>query len=246
MTNTHYEDPTGLSPRNVSTANDLAKLVRAAADYPLIRDYSTTPAHHVEVQPTGQMLGFNNSNALVKNGAWDIQLQKTGYIREAGRCVVMLATIASQPDGHRAARFDRQVHASGRCPAGQALARDRRDAFRRPPVRPTGPSRRRRPASASRARCSRSLPAASRHEAKRPERVSQRRPPSGGRFLAWEQTASERDIDASRPYAVCGRLARPLVLLVELLRVRPGLGGDLRAAQHAGEFLHALCAGEAG
>ena len=43
------------------------------------------------------MLGFNNSNALVKNGAWDIQLQKTGYIREAGRCVVMLATIGSRP-----------------------------------------------------------------------------------------------------------------------------------------------------
>ena len=50
MTNTHYEDATGLSPRNVSTANDLAKLVRAAADYPRIRDYSTTPAHYVEVQ----------------------------------------------------------------------------------------------------------------------------------------------------------------------------------------------------
>ena len=97
MTRTHYEDPTGLSPRNVSTANDLAKLVRAAAEYPLIREYSTTPAHHVEVQPTGQTLGFNNSNALVKNDAWDIQLQKTGYIREAGRCVVMLATIASRP-----------------------------------------------------------------------------------------------------------------------------------------------------
>jgi len=97
MTRTHYEDPTGLSPRNVSTANDLARLVRAAADYPLIREYSTTPAHYVEVQPTGQTLGFNNSNALVKNGAWDIHLQKTGYIREAGRCVVMLATIASRP-----------------------------------------------------------------------------------------------------------------------------------------------------
>ena len=97
MTRTHYEDPTGLSPRNVSTANDLARLVRAAADYPLIREYSTTPAHYVEVQPTGQTLGFNNSNVLVKNGAWDIHLQKTGYIREAGRCVVMLATIASRP-----------------------------------------------------------------------------------------------------------------------------------------------------
>ncbi|HTP97957.1 MAG TPA: D-alanyl-D-alanine endopeptidase, partial [Casimicrobiaceae bacterium] len=97
MTRTHYDDPTGLSPRNVSTANDLAKLVRAAAEYPLIREYSTTPAHYVEVQPTGQTLGFNNSNALVKNSAWDIQLQKTGYIREAGRCVVMLANIASKP-----------------------------------------------------------------------------------------------------------------------------------------------------
>lgn len=97
MTNTHYDDATGLSPKNVSTANDLAKLVRAAADYPQIRDFSTTPAHMVEVQSTGQTLGFNNSNALVKNDAWDIQLQKTGYIREAGRCVVMLATIASKP-----------------------------------------------------------------------------------------------------------------------------------------------------
>ena len=72
-------------------------MVQAAADYPLIRTYSTTPAHFVAVQPTGQTLGFNNSNALVKNDAWDIQLQKTGYIREAGRCVVMLATIASKP-----------------------------------------------------------------------------------------------------------------------------------------------------
>ncbi|MCC6198366.1 MAG: D-alanyl-D-alanine endopeptidase [Burkholderiales bacterium] len=97
MTRTHYDDATGLSPRNVSTANDLAKLVRAASEYPLIREYSTTPAHHVEVQPTGETLGFRNSNALVKDAEWDIQLQKTGYIREAGRCVVMLATIASRP-----------------------------------------------------------------------------------------------------------------------------------------------------
>jgi D-alanyl-D-alanine endopeptidase (penicillin-binding protein 7) len=97
MTHTRFEDPTGLSPNNVSTANDLAIMVRAAAEYPLIRDYTTTPAHFVEVQPSGQVLGFNNSNALVKNVAWDIQLQKTGYIREAGRCVVLLATIASRP-----------------------------------------------------------------------------------------------------------------------------------------------------
>jgi D-alanyl-D-alanine endopeptidase (penicillin-binding protein 7) len=97
MTSTHYEDSTGLSPRNVSTANDLGRLVRAASDYPMIREYSTTPEHFVEMQPTGRTLGFNNTNALVKSTAWDIQLQKTGYIREAGRCVVMLATIASKP-----------------------------------------------------------------------------------------------------------------------------------------------------
>ncbi len=97
MTRTRFEDPTGLSPNNVSTANDLALMVAAAAQYPLIRAYTTTPEHFVEVQPSGQTLGFNNSNALVKNVSWDIQLQKTGYIREAGRCVVMLATIASRP-----------------------------------------------------------------------------------------------------------------------------------------------------
>ena len=97
MTHTHYADPTGLSAENVSTANDLAHLVQAAAQYPRIREFSTTPAHFVEVQPSGRLMGFNNSNALVKKSSWDIQLQKTGYIREAGRCLVMLATIASRP-----------------------------------------------------------------------------------------------------------------------------------------------------
>src|SRR5438477_1323502 len=97
MTHTHYADPTGLSADNVSTANDLARLVQAAATYPLIREFSTTPAHFVELQPTGRWLTFNNSNALVKSQAWDIQLQKTGYIREAGRCLVMLTTIATRP-----------------------------------------------------------------------------------------------------------------------------------------------------
>jgi serine-type D-Ala-D-Ala endopeptidase (penicillin-binding protein 7) len=97
MTRTYFADPTGLSADNVSTANDLAKLVQAAAKYPQIGEFSTTPAHFVEVHPTGRWIGFNNSNALVKNHEWDIRLQKTGYIREAGRCLVMLATIASRP-----------------------------------------------------------------------------------------------------------------------------------------------------
>ena len=96
LTHTHYSDPTGLSPSNVSTASDLARLVQAAAEYPLIREFTTTPSYQVEMD-TGRMLGFNNSNALVKKQDWDITLQKTGYIREAGKCVVMLVNIASKP-----------------------------------------------------------------------------------------------------------------------------------------------------
>jgi D-alanyl-D-alanine endopeptidase (penicillin-binding protein 7) len=97
MTRTKYADPTGLSAQNVSTANDLATLVGAAAEYPEIRDFTTTASHYVEVQPTGKVLGFNNTNRLVQSSGWDIQLSKTGYIREAGKCLVMLATIASRP-----------------------------------------------------------------------------------------------------------------------------------------------------
>ena len=97
MGNTRFSDPTGLSARNVSTAHDLATLVAAAAKYPLIREFSTTPSHYVEVQPTGQFLGFNNTNALVKSSEWDIQVSKTGFIREAGKCLVMMATISSRP-----------------------------------------------------------------------------------------------------------------------------------------------------
>jgi D-alanyl-D-alanine endopeptidase (penicillin-binding protein 7) len=97
MERTRYADPTGLSPDNVSTANDLAKLVRAAAEYPLIREFSTTPEAYVEPEGMGRTLGFSNSNGLIRSSEWDIRLQKTGYIREAGRCVVMLANIASKP-----------------------------------------------------------------------------------------------------------------------------------------------------
>src|SRR5512143_701989 len=97
MTNTHYSDATGLSADNVSTAKDLAILVNAAAQQPLIREFSTTPSHYVELPLTGRLLGFNNTNSLVKSAQWDIQLSKTGYIREAGKCLVMLATIASRP-----------------------------------------------------------------------------------------------------------------------------------------------------
>jgi D-alanyl-D-alanine endopeptidase (penicillin-binding protein 7) len=97
MTHTSFHDSTGLSPQNVSTANELATMVGAAAEYPMIREFTTTPSHFVEVQPTGRILGFNNSNRLVQSGSWDIKLQKTGFINEAGRCLVMMAEIASKP-----------------------------------------------------------------------------------------------------------------------------------------------------
>jgi len=97
MTHTHFADSTGLSSQNVSTANDLARMVQAASGYDAIRDFTTTASHFVELQPTGQVLGFNNTNALVRNGQWDIQVSKTGFIKEAGKCLVMLATVASRP-----------------------------------------------------------------------------------------------------------------------------------------------------
>jgi serine-type D-Ala-D-Ala endopeptidase (penicillin-binding protein 7) len=97
MTHTHYVDTSGLSPENVSTARDLGVLVRAAQSYPLIREYSTQSDQYVQIPATGQTLHYNNSNALVKSDGWNISLQKTGFIREAGRCVVMLAQIAQRP-----------------------------------------------------------------------------------------------------------------------------------------------------
>jgi serine-type D-Ala-D-Ala endopeptidase (penicillin-binding protein 7) len=97
MTRTHFSDPTGLTSENVATANDLAAMVQAAATYPVIREFTTTPSMYVETQPTGRVLGFNNTNSLVKSSQWDILLSKTGFIREAGKCLVMLANIASRP-----------------------------------------------------------------------------------------------------------------------------------------------------
>lgn len=97
MNNTHYVDTSGLSPENVSTARDLAVLVQTAQRYPLIREFSTQTDQYVQIPTTGQTLHFNNSNALVKSEGWNISLQKTGFIREAGRCVVMLAQIAQRP-----------------------------------------------------------------------------------------------------------------------------------------------------
>jgi D-alanyl-D-alanine endopeptidase (penicillin-binding protein 7) len=94
LTDTRFDDPTGLSPHNVSSARDLAKLVRAAHEYPLIREYSTTERTTVKVH--GRPLRFANTNGLVRNSHWEIGLSKTGYISEAGRCLVMQVRLASK------------------------------------------------------------------------------------------------------------------------------------------------------
>ncbi len=92
MENTIFVDPTGLSNRNRSTANDLSLLTAAASRNPLLAQYSTTPQHELAAA-TGRVLRYNNSNRLIKNPQWDISLQKTGYIVEAGWCLVMSTKI---------------------------------------------------------------------------------------------------------------------------------------------------------
>jgi D-alanyl-D-alanine endopeptidase (penicillin-binding protein 7) len=94
MTDSHFVDATGLSSRNVSSARDLAKLVRAAHGYPLIREYSTRD--RASVTAYGRPLSFRNTNNLVRNSHWEIGLSKTGYISEAGRCLVMRVRLASK------------------------------------------------------------------------------------------------------------------------------------------------------
>jgi D-alanyl-D-alanine endopeptidase (penicillin-binding protein 7) len=91
MTSAHFVDPAGLSSDNVASAEDLSKLVIAASENPVIREYSTDPGYEVRVGR--RMLQFHNTNALVNNPTWNIIVQKTGYISEAGRCLVMQAVI---------------------------------------------------------------------------------------------------------------------------------------------------------
>lgn len=94
MRNTRYVEPTGLSSANQSSAHDLAQLVKAAYRYPLIRNYTTYPGSRFPV--LGQMTNYNNTNRLVYSSEWNIGLQKTGFISEAGRCVVMQSNIAGR------------------------------------------------------------------------------------------------------------------------------------------------------
>jgi serine-type D-Ala-D-Ala endopeptidase (penicillin-binding protein 7) len=95
MLSTHFVDPTGLNSENVSTAADLAKMVNTAYQYGLIREFTTTSSHSVETI-AGRSMQFRNSNRLVKSSQWEIGLSKTGYISEAGRCLVMQARIAAR------------------------------------------------------------------------------------------------------------------------------------------------------
>ncbi len=94
MTDTSYVEPTGLSSKNQSSARDLATLVNFAYGDPTLRELSTSTGHQVAVGK--RTLQYNNTNRLVKNPAWEIGLQKTGYISEAGQCLVMQAKVAGR------------------------------------------------------------------------------------------------------------------------------------------------------
>ena len=93
MSNSHFVEPTGLSPENVSTPRDLARLIQASARYPLIAQLSTTPKKDVVFRAPRHARAFYNTNPLVRVDHWSIDTSKTGYINQAGRCLVLQAKI---------------------------------------------------------------------------------------------------------------------------------------------------------
>jgi len=95
LSETHFADPTGLSDGNVSTAHNLARMVDTAYNYPLIREFTTREA--ATIQSGRRILAFHNTNRLIRSSRWQIGLSKTGFIDEAGRCLVMQASVARQP-----------------------------------------------------------------------------------------------------------------------------------------------------
>ena len=97
LSQTSFVDSSGLAPGNVSSPADLARLVAEAYGYPVIREYSTTAALDVKLPESGRKLAFVNTNALVREGSWNIGVSKTGFIRESGMCLVMQAVIANTP-----------------------------------------------------------------------------------------------------------------------------------------------------
>ena len=95
LNETRFDDPTGLSDGNVSSAQDLSRLADAAFRYPEIRAFTTTT--EATLQHGRKLLRFVNTNALVRNPRWQIGLSKTGYIEEGGRCLVMQTQLAQRP-----------------------------------------------------------------------------------------------------------------------------------------------------
>lgn len=95
LAETRFEDPTGLTSANVSSARDLVKMVAAAHNYPLIREFSTTSEKEMRIAGKQQM--FRNTNQLVRSPGWEIGLSKTGFISEAGKCLVMQAWVNQKP-----------------------------------------------------------------------------------------------------------------------------------------------------
>jgi len=97
MLNTRFVDSTGLNSNNTSTAQDLVKMVNAAYAYPLIREITTTGFYDVAMRGGPRRIQFKNTNMLVRNKTWEIGLSKTGFINEAGHCLVMQVNIANKP-----------------------------------------------------------------------------------------------------------------------------------------------------
>lgn len=93
MRDSHFVEPTGLSEQNVATARDLALMVKAANDYPLIRQFSTDSEATMAFRKPNYTLGFRNTNALVRKPDWEIALSKTGFTNAAGRCLVMMTSM---------------------------------------------------------------------------------------------------------------------------------------------------------
>ncbi|HET8731673.1 MAG TPA: D-alanyl-D-alanine endopeptidase [Moraxellaceae bacterium] len=96
MTHAHFLDSTGLHSENSASPADLVRMVKAARNYPEIHEYTTTAEHMVQ-SGNGRTLQYRNTNALVKSDRWNIEVSKTGFINEAGKCLVMQARIQSRP-----------------------------------------------------------------------------------------------------------------------------------------------------
>jgi serine-type D-Ala-D-Ala endopeptidase (penicillin-binding protein 7) len=97
MSSSRFVEPTGLSERNVSSARDLVRLLKASLEYPLIGELSTTTEKTVAFRKPTYSLGFRNTNALVRKPDWSVQLSKTGFTNKAGHCLVMRTVMAKRP-----------------------------------------------------------------------------------------------------------------------------------------------------